>query len=187
MEVISSMPHIDEIFAVYRNRGSNAYAGERINQLEHALQCALLAEQSGADAPLIVASLLHDYGHLIHRSGDAVSRRGINDRHEILGADRLSVLFGEAVTLPIRLHVDAKRYLCATDPEYMKILSAGSVRSLELQGGPFSDAEAAEYIKRPFATEAARLRRWDEAAKVRGLATPDLAHFRRYLERCLRG
>jgi predicted HD phosphohydrolase len=138
-EVISSKSHIDEIFAVYRERGGNAYAGERINQLEHALQCALLAEQSGADAPLIVASLLHNYGHLIHGSGDAVSGRGINDRHETLGADRLSTLFADSLTAPIRLHVDAKRYLCATDPEYMKILSAGSVRSLELQGGPFSD------------------------------------------------
>src|ERR1700688_2968529 len=158
------MSHIDQIFAVYRDRGGKAYAGERINQLEHALQCALLAEQSGAEAPLIAASLLHDYGHLVHGLGDGVSRRGINDRHEILGAERLSILFGEAVTAPIRLHVDAKRYLCTADPEYMKILSAGSVRSLNLQGGPFSAAESAEYIRRPLAAEAARLRRWDEAA-----------------------
>ncbi len=187
------MLRIDDIFAVYRDRGGSAYGGERINQLEHALQTALLAEQAGAEAPLIAASLLHDYGHLIHelgqdgfKRGDNVFKRGIDDRHEILGADRLSVLFADSVTVPIRLHVNAKRYLCATDPAYLKSLSPASVWSLNVQGGPYSHAEAGEFIERPLAAEAVRLRRWDEGAKVYGLATPGLEHFRRYLERCLR-
>ena len=179
------MSGVDGIFAVYTNKGSNAYGGERVNQLEHALQTAMLAEQSGADAALIVASLLHDYGHLIHDLGEGVARRGIDDRHEISGAAKLSAFFGEAVTMPIKLHVDAKRYLCATDPDYMKLLSPGSIRSLSLQGGPFTPAEADAFMKRPFADYAAKLRRWDESAKKLGLQTPSLEYFRPYADACL--
>src|SRR5271170_7967952 len=161
------MSAVDGIFAVYLDKGSKAYGGERVNQLEHALQTAMLAEQSGADAALIVA------------------RRGIDDRHEISGAGKLSAFFGDAVTMPIKLHVEAKRYLCATDPEYLKLLSSGSIRSLTLQGGPFTPPEADAFTKRPFADYAAKLRRWDESAKKLGLQTPSLEHFRAYAEACL--
>jgi predicted HD phosphohydrolase len=89
------------------------------------------------------------------------------------------------VTMPIRLHVEAKRYLCATDPEYMKLLSPGSIRSLSLQGGPFAPAEVDAFMKRPSADCAAKLRRWDESAKKLGLRTPSLEHFRPYAEACL--
>jgi [1-hydroxy-2-(trimethylamino)ethyl]phosphonate dioxygenase len=179
------MSAVDGIFAVYLDKGSKAYGGERVNQLEHALQTAMLAEQSGADAALIVASLLHDYGHLIHDLGEGVAKRGIDDRHEISGAEKLSAFFGDAVAMPIKLHVEAKRYLCATDPDYMKLLSPGSIRSLSLQGGPFAPAEAGAFMKRPFADCAARLRRWDESAKKFGQQTPSLEHFRPYAEACL--
>jgi [1-hydroxy-2-(trimethylamino)ethyl]phosphonate dioxygenase len=179
------MSRVDEIFAAYINKGRRAYGGERVNQLEHAIQTAMLAEQSGADESLIVASLLHDYGHLIHDSGKDVFIRGIDDRHEIVGAEKLSAFFGEAVTMPIRMHVDAKRFLCATDREYMKVLSPASTWSLNLQGGPFTVAESEAFIRRPFAAEAAKLRRWDESAKRHGLHTPTLDHFRPYLEACL--
>ncbi len=181
------MSRVDEIFAVYITKGSNAYGGERVNQLEHAIQTAMLAEQSGADAPLIVASLLHDYGHLIHKIGEDVFRRGIDDRHEIIGAGKLAAFFGDAVTMPIKLHVDAKRYLCAIDPAYQKDLSPASAWSLKIQGGPFAAAERDEFIKRPFAADAAKLRRWDECAKQQGLQTPNLEHFRAYMEACLIG
>jgi [1-hydroxy-2-(trimethylamino)ethyl]phosphonate dioxygenase len=180
------MSPIDAILAVYRSRGAIAYTGEPISQLEHALQTALRAEHSGADAPLIVASLLHDYGHLIHELGEEVFKRGDNDRHEVLGADRLSEFFPAAVTEPIRLHVEAKRYLCAADPAYARTLSPASVWSLNVQGGAYDDAQAAEFLQRPFAAQAAQLRRFDEQAKVTGLATPDLEHFRKYLEACMR-
>ena len=179
------MSRVDEIFAAYINKGSRAYGGERINQLEHALQAAMLAEQAGAEASLIVASLLHDYGHLIHSFGDDVFRSGIDDRHEILGAEKLSAFFGDAVTMLIRMHVQAKRYLCAIDSQYMNNLSPASSWSLKLQGGPFTVIESNEFIKRPFAEKAAELRRWDESAKQFGLQTPNLEHFRRYLEACL--
>ena len=185
--VSSDMSRADEIFAVYLDKGSNAYGGERINQLEHALQTAMLAERAGADASLIVASLLHDYGHLIHNFGADVFRRGIDDRHETIGAENLTAYFGEAVTMPIRMHVEAKRYLCATDPEYLKRLSDASIWSLKLQGGAFAAKERDEFIKRPFAAEAVKLRRWDESAKIYGLQTPKLEHFRPYVEGCLIG
>src|ERR1700722_15220980 len=181
------MSRVDKILTVYIDKGSKDNGGERINQLEHALQTAMLAEQAGADASLIVASLLHDYGHLIHDVGADVFKSGIDDRHEILGAENLSAYFGEAVTMPIRMHVEAKRYLCAIDPQYMKNLSPASIWSLKLQGGPFAASERDEFIKRPFAAEAARLRHWDESAKIYGLQTPTLDHFRPYVEACLNG
>jgi [1-hydroxy-2-(trimethylamino)ethyl]phosphonate dioxygenase len=179
------MNPVDEIFERFDRHGGNDYGGERVRQLEHALQCATLAETEGAAAPLITAALLHDIGHLIHDLGDRPAARGIDDRHELLGREWLMRWFGEAVTEPVRLHVNAKRYLTATDPGYFATLSAGSVRSLELQGGPFSPELAAGFFGLPHAPDAVRLRRWDEAAKVPGKATPDLAHFRRYIEASL--
>jgi len=180
------MTPIERIFERFARHGGNDYGGERVRQLEHALQCAALAEAEGAEATLITAALLHDIGHLIHDLGDSPAARGIDDRHELRGREWLARWFGEAVTEPVRLHVNAKRYLTATNPGYFGTLSAGSVRSLELQGGPFSPELAVGFISLPFAQEAVRLRRWDEAAKVPGKPTPDLAHFRRYLEASLR-
>jgi phosphonate degradation associated HDIG domain protein len=179
------MTPIDRIFGCFDRNGSDDYGCDRVKQLEHALQCAALAEAEGAEATLITAALLHDIGHLIHDLGDRPAARGIDDRHELLGREWLSRWFGEAVTEPVRLHVNAKRYLTATDAGYFTTLSPGSVRSLELQGGPFSPELAAGFIGLAHATEAVRLRRWDEAAKVPGKITPDLGHFRRYLEASL--
>ncbi|MHB8470746.1 MAG: metal-dependent phosphohydrolase, partial [Gaiellaceae bacterium] len=87
---------------------------------------------------------------------------------------------------PIRLHVAAKRYLCATEPSYLAELSPASVLSLELQGGPYSAAEVAEFETSPYADDAVRLRRWDDAGKVAGLETPELEHYRPVLEAALR-
>jgi [1-hydroxy-2-(trimethylamino)ethyl]phosphonate dioxygenase len=181
------MNPIDQIFACFDRHGGEDYGGERVHQIDHALQCAALAEGEGAASSLIAAALLHDIGHLIHDLGDSPAARGIDDRHEVLGQQFLVRWFAASVTEPVRLHVDAKRYLTATDPGYFATLSAGSVRSLELQGGPFSAEEAAAFISRPYAVDAVRLRRWDEAAKVPGKATPDLGHFRRHLDEALSG
>jgi phosphonate degradation associated HDIG domain protein len=179
------MGPIERIFERFDRHGGNDYGGERVRQLEHALQCAALAETEGAGPALITAALLHDIGHLIHDLGIAPAARGIDDRHEVLGQQWLEQWFGPAVTEAVRLHVPAKQYLTGTDPGYFATLSAGSVRSLALQGGPFSAEAAAEFIAQPHAEEAVRLRRWDEAAKVAGKATPDLGHFRRYIEASL--
>jgi phosphonate degradation associated HDIG domain protein len=157
-----------------------------VTQLEHALQCAGLAEDNGANPALITAALLHDIGHLVHDLGPGAAERGIDDRHEARGRDWLGQYFAEDVTGPVRLHVDAKRYLTATDPGYLSTLSEGSVRSLALQGGPFSRPLADGFIALPHAAAAVALRRWDEGAKVPGQPTLGLDHFRRYMVASLR-
>jgi [1-hydroxy-2-(trimethylamino)ethyl]phosphonate dioxygenase len=162
---------------LYGQHGASQYGGERLSQMEHALQCAWLAEQEGRADPLIAAALLHDVGHLVHKFGKDPAARGIDDRHESIGAQVLARWFGAALIEPIRLHVSAKRYLCAIEPAYAVQLSFASQRSLELQGGVYSAADAAAFQALPFAEDAIALRRWDEAAKVQGAETPDFAHF----------
>jgi [1-hydroxy-2-(trimethylamino)ethyl]phosphonate dioxygenase len=176
---------IEQLLNLMATQGGRQYGGEAVSQREHALQAAFLAETEGAPASLVAAALLHDIGHMLHKEGDDAAARGVDDRHEALGGKQLRRLFGPAVSEPVRLHVDAKRYLCTSDAGYFATLSPASVRSLALQGGPFSAAEAADFIARPYAADAVRVRRWDEAAKVAGRATPPLAHFRRHIEAAL--
>ena len=176
---------VDQLIELLRTKGARQYGGERVSQCEHALQTVTLAEQEKAPPALIAAALLHDIGHLLHEEGEQPALRGIDDQHEAIGANYLLPAFGPAVAGPVRLHVPAKRYLCTTDPSYFAGLSPGSVRSLALQGGPFTWKEAAEFRALPFAEEAIRLRRWDEAAKVPGGATPDLEHYRATLQAAL--
>ena len=140
------MSAVDRIVDILETSGAAQYGDEAVSQLQHALQCAHLAERSGAPAPLAVAALLHDIGHLLHKLGEDAAARGIDARHEALGRKFLARWFGEDVTAPVGMHVDAKRWLCATDPAYFDTLSPASVRSLELQGGPFTKAEAAAFI-----------------------------------------
>jgi phosphonate degradation associated HDIG domain protein len=174
---------VDHLFA---ERGGGEYHGEAVTQLEHALQCAALAERDAQPAEVIAAALLHDVGHLLHGHGEDYLDHGVDDRHEALGARFLAHGFGPAVTEPIRLHVPAKRYLCTARPGYFALLSPASVRSLELQGGPMNAAEVTEFEKHPHFATAARVREYDDTAKVVGLATPSFAHFRKYLEAALR-
>ena len=180
------MSVVNDLFEILEARGAARYGMERINQLEHALQCALMAEKEDAGPALVTAALLHDIGHLLHKLGQESTARGVNDRHERLGEKFLAKHFDEAVVQPVALHVDAKRYLCATEDDYFGRLSRGSVRSLELQGGPFSGDEADAFISKPFGADAVRLRRWDEQAKVPDMALPPLAHFRATVDSCLR-
>jgi phosphonate degradation associated HDIG domain protein len=177
---------IDAIFALYSAAGRAAYRGEAVSQLEHALQAAHAAERAGAAHALVVASLLHDYGHYIHDMEGHDILRGVHDRHDHIGAAALATVFPPAVTEPVRLHIEAKRYLCATDPDYLATLSPGSAFSLRAQGGPHTDAEAQAFAAAPYALDAAQVRRWDDAAKIAGLRTPDLEHFRPRLEACWR-
>jgi phosphonate degradation associated HDIG domain protein len=177
---------IEEIFDVFRNAGARDYGDERITQTAHALQCGWLAEKAGADAALVTAALLHDIGHLVNPDDRPATRRGEDGFHEVVGCDYLARWFGPDVTEPIMWHVAAKRYLTAAEPDYYGTLSQGSIRSLELQGGPFTEDRAQQFIERPYARDAVALRRWDEGAKVRGLETPSIEHFRPYLAACLR-
>ena len=170
---------IDRLFA---ERGGGEYHGEAVTQLEHALQSAAFAEAEGAPPSLIVAALLHDIGHLLHTHGEDCATHGIDDTHEELGVRFLTKAFGGDVTEPVRLHVAAKRFLCATRPDYFARLSPASVTSLGLQGGPMSSDEVAAFRMNPHAESAVRLRAWDDKAKVVGLETPSFSHFRKYLE-----
>ena len=162
---------------MYEVKGNRAYEGEGVTQLEHALQSAQLAERAGAPAELICAALLHDLGHLLNDRGETPTLRGVDDRHQYVALPFLRKIVPETVFGPIRLHVDAKRYLCATRAGYREALSQDSKRSLELQGGVFPPEEAEGFIRQPFADEAVSVRLWDDAAKVPGAATPGLAHF----------
>jgi phosphonate degradation associated HDIG domain protein len=174
-----------EIASLFERRGQEMYGGEPVTQTEHALQAAWQAEQSGADSPLVAAALLHDVGHLLHDLGDDCAEEGVDDRHEALGAEWLTKHFAPAVVEPVRLHVAAKRYLCAVDAEYNARLSDASRLSLQLQGGPFTETQAKKFEQHPFFTAALRLRNWDEQAKIPGLSTPALAHYLDYVRRAL--
>src|SRR5947209_4661571 len=155
------MPSMGErILQLFAERGRSAYLGEAVTQEEHALQAAWAAEKAGADAPLIVAALLHDVGHLLHDL-DHAAERGVDDCHEERGRLWLEEHFAPAVSEPVRLHVAAKRYLCVAEPGYFGRLSPASVLSLELQGGPMTEDEATAFRAGPFSAAAIALRRWD--------------------------
>lgn len=173
-----------DIDRLFRDHGHIAYSGEGVSQLEHALQAAQRAAAEAAPPELVTAALLHDLGHLLNLQGDTPTGRGIDDQHQYFAIPFLRALFPPAVIEPIRLHVDAKRALCALEPGYHEALSADSQRSLRLQGGAYSGVEAQAFLARPHAGDAVRLRRWDDAAKVPGAATPPLAHFLELAARC---
>jgi len=172
---------VEEALALYARKGQLAY-GEGVSMLEHGLQAARLAEQESAGPALIAAALLHDIGHLLHSLPEDIADRGIDTQHESLASAWLSQYFPPAVSEPVRLHVAAKRYLCAVEQGYMAGLSPASMQSLGLQGGPMSEGEAARFAGERFSTEAIRLRRWDDLAKVPGQKTPGLDHYRAVLE-----
>jgi phosphonate degradation associated HDIG domain protein len=181
------MSTVDEIVTLFETRGDAAYLGEPVSQREHALQAAYLAEQEGAPEHLIVAALLHDIGHLLHDLPENIADEGVDTCHEDLGHAWLSRYFPAEVTEPVRLHVAAKRYLCAVEPEYLRQLSPASVQSLALQGGPFSSEEARAFEQNHHGRAAVRLRRWDDGAKVVAWAVPGVAHYRTRLENALKG
>ena len=174
-----------ELADIIDGRGHGQYGLADINQRQHALQAAWLAEQEAAGPALVTAALLHDIGHMVHDLGRDPAAAGIDDRHEELGQAWLIRWFGPAVTEPVRLHVAAKRYLCAVERGYFDRFSPDSVLSLSLQGGPMSAEEVAAFEALPESAAAVRLRRWDEAAKVKALETPDFAHFVPHVAACL--
>ena len=139
------MAIVDEIVQLFKAKGSDAYFGENVSQLEHALQAAHFAEAENAPSSLIVAALLHDVGHLLHDLPENIADKGIDTKHEELGEAWLAKYFAAEVYQPVRLHVAAKRYLCATDKSYLDTLSPASVQSLHLQGGPMTEAELDDF------------------------------------------
>ena len=175
---------VADIESLFRELGHIEYSGEPVSQLEHALQAAQRAEQEGAEDALVTAAFLHDLGHLLNRLGDTPSARGVDDQHQYFAIPFLRPLFPAAVIEPIRLHVDAKRALCALEPDYYERLSEDSKRSLGLQGGIFSREQTEAFLARPHARDAIRVRRWDDAAKVPGEAMPPLDRYLGIAARC---
>jgi phosphonate degradation associated HDIG domain protein len=172
----------DLLFA-YMQRKGGIYYDRSVTQLEHALQCARLARREGSAAQVVTAALLHDIGHfLLDEHNETADFQHDDLEHEVIGADYMVGFLPGAIVEPIRLHVPAKRYLCAVEPEYRDGLSAGSKKSLELQGGPMSDEERREFARHPHLDTAVRLRRWDDQSKVERLETPPLEAYRADVE-----
>lgn len=176
------MPIVDDIFTLFERRGHAAYFGESVSQLAHALQTAYQADQDNAPDRVIVAALLHDIGHLLHSMPEDIAALGVDGQHQDVGAAWLSGHFDIAVTEPVRLHVAAKRYLCAVDVQYRQQLSPASRQSLVLQGGVMQRAEVQEFKRGVWWCETVWLRRLDDTAKVPGLQVPGLEHYRTLLE-----
>ena len=172
------MSVVDEVFALFDRRGSGAYFGEAVSMTEHGLQAAHFAAADGAPPWLCVAALLHDVGHLVVDVPDAIDDWTSDARHEDTGADWLAARFEPRLAEAVRLHVPAKRYLCAVNPDYFSRLSPASVHTLALQGGPMSTNEVRRFESHPQYREAIRVRLWDDRGKVAGLATQPLAHYR---------
>jgi phosphonate degradation associated HDIG domain protein len=173
---------IGDIFA---RRGAEAYLGEAVTMSEHMLQSAVFAGRENPGDELIAAALLHDIGHFTNEFGDDYIDQGIDNLHDEAGARLLEDFFPPVVVACVRLHVAAKRYLCATDDGYFAKLSPASVATLKLQGGPMSKEEAQAFEKDPHFREAVRVRLWDEAGKVPGMKTPIFADFAPLLQRVI--
>ncbi len=176
---------VDEIAELFGSAAAEDYLGEPVTVLAHLLQAGALAEAAGAPPALVAAALLHDVGHL-PGVGDRTGRElmtGTDNRHGAQGAAWLARWFPPPVTEPIRLHVPAKRYLCAVEPSYFALLSAASVYTLSVQGGPMTEAEASEFEALTYATDAVAVRRWDDQAKDPSADVPGFDHYRPLLER----
>jgi gamma-butyrobetaine dioxygenase len=181
----SALAPIEQLAALFASQAGQAYFGEAVSVAVHMLQAGALAEAAGAPDALVAAALLHDVGHARGAPSDD-DDHATDHRHEETGADWLARWFPPAVTEPVRLHVAAKRYLCAAEPGYVQGLSPASVRSLALQGGPMRPDEARAFERSPYAQAAIAVRRWDEAAKDPHAPTPTFDHFRPLLDHLLR-
>lgn len=176
----SIVPFLARIFT---ERGSEEYLGEPVTVAEHMLQGAMLAESEKAGDELIAAALLHDIGHFTSSFGTYSSEDTEDRHHDEEGARVLEPFFPPVIVECVRLHVAAKRYLCATDPSYFGKLSSASVHTLSLQGGPMSEDEVAEFRRNPYYDEAVRVRLWDEAGKEPGVPVQPFCHYAPLLQR----
>jgi phosphonate degradation associated HDIG domain protein len=168
---------------IFERRGAESYLGEPVTMSQHMLQGAVLAEKEGAPDELVAAALLHDIGHYTSEFGPYSPEDTEDNHHDEAGAKVLEHFFPAVVTECVRLHVAAKRYLCATDPAYWDKLSVASRHTLELQGGPMTAAEVVEFRNNPFHQEAVRVRLWDEGGKDPAMPTPEFRHYVPLLQR----
>ncbi|WP_424831470.1 (R)-1-hydroxy-2-trimethylaminoethylphosphonate oxygenase [Ruegeria sp.] len=174
---------VDFLGSIFDRRGTEEYLGEPVTMGEHMLQGATLAEQAGHSDEIIAAALLHDIGHFTSEFGTFTMNDTEDRHHEDAGAEVLERFFPSIITDCVRYHVAAKRYLCATRPEYMRRLSEASVHSLNLQGGPMSEAEVSAFQSNPNLDAIIAVRYLDDAGKQDGMDTPDFWHFAPLLQR----
>jgi len=173
---------VEFIFDLFAAQGATEYMGEAVTMSQHMEQSAACAAADGASDSLVIAALLHDIGHFIGEHPIDALENGIDNNHEAVGANYLQAHFPQSVSEPVRLHVDAKRYLCATDPEYFGRLSAASVNSLNVQGGPMSAGEIRAFETNPHYRDAVKLRLYDDDGKVAGLTIKPVTDYRQTLE-----
>ena len=174
---------VEFIAGIFERRGAESYLGEAVTMAQHMLQGAVLAEQEGAPGELVAAALLHDIGHYTSEFGPMSLGDERDNYHEEAGAKVLAPFFPPVITECVRLHVPAKRYLCATDPAYYGKLSEASKHTLSLQGGPMNAAEVTAFEKNPYYREAVRVRIWDDGGKNPAMATPPFRHYVPMLQR----
>lgn len=184
---IKSQQVAAEIMQLFEKYGMEDYDGEPVSQSSHMVQCAMQAMKEGADKELIVGSLLHDIGHLLRHEQptEAMGSFGVVN-HEGLGAEYLrSKGFSERICAIVEKHVDAKRYLVATQPAYRSKLSEASLQTLIWQGGPMNESEVASFKLHPFRNDIIRVRLWDEMAKDANAKILPVDHFNTFIISCL--
>ena len=173
------------IAEIIGRRGAESYLGEEVTMAAHMLQAAHLAEAAQAGDALTAAALLHDIGHYTSEFPEDALERGIDNHHDRAGAAVIAPFFLPLVVDCVRHHVAAKRYLCATDPGYRDRLSAASIHTLSLQGGPMDAAEVAAFRRNPHLDDILQVRLWDDEAKIPGRRTPPLSHYLPVLQRAV--
>ena len=167
---------VDKIINKYQNNNS-LYIGEKVTITEHMIQTAMLAEENQSPTSLICACLLHDYGHFIIEDPDQLVSKSVDGKHEDIGFNFLKNYFKPEVVEPIKLHVQAKRYLCREN-SYWNALSEASKVSLELQGGVMSDKETEEFTSLKFHYDAILLRKYDDEGKIPNIKMRKIEDYR---------
>ena len=171
---IEIIPFLIDLFA---KRGAEEYLGEAVTMSQHMEQTAACAVENKASDAMVAAALLHDVGHFVTDLPLDAIDHGIDALHEHVGAHFLSRYFPPSVTEPIRLHVAAKKYLCAVDPEYFDYLSEASVTSLKVQGGPMNDKDKSDFESNIYYQDAVQLRKYDDDGKVIGLTIKPFEYY----------
>ncbi len=174
---------VDFLGSIFDRRGNEEYLGEPVNMGQHMLQGATIAEQNGQPEEIIVGALLHDIGHFTSEFGTFTMEDTEDRHHEDAGGEVLEQFFPSVITDCVRYHVAAKRYLCATRPEYFKRLSEASIHSLGLQGGPMTPQEVATFEQNPNLDQIVAVRYLDDAGKRPDMVTPDYWHFAPMVQR----
>ncbi|MCZ6469831.1 MAG: HD domain-containing protein [Gammaproteobacteria bacterium] len=177
---------VDYILDLFTRRGSEAYMGEPVNMAQHMEQTAACAVADDASDNLVIAALLHDIGHFVGDFPIDALETGIDNLHELAAAKFLQDFYPASVTEPIRLHVAAKKYLCALDGEYFAHLSAASVQSLQVQGGPMTETEIEAFESSPYHQAAVQLRHYDDDGKVAGLDIKPVQSYQNMLQSVLK-